>query len=118
MRDADAGYEWLDRHAAFLPWSIQSADFEFHDSLKSTAQLEPVKRLCYELIVDAINLYRGQRACYTGSKPGSRQRIVRECELWFRGKTEAFFTFKLCCEQLGINHEAAKRAILDGPPRL
>lgn len=69
-------------------------------------ELSPIQRLCEALLCSAIKDYH-QRS--TSSRA---QALERDAAQWICSESDEIFSFNMCCEQLGLNPSATKKAIL------
>ena len=91
---------------------------------EARTKMQPEKRLLGAMLADAARIY------LTTHGDGRTGKLVREIESWLASDAGAPFSFRTVCEHLGLDHTAARgalvqrrlaslerRAVAERPPR-
>lgn len=86
----------------------------YFDSIKSSNESQPERRLMLALLQDAITLY--QRVLVKKAKqkwiPARDQGLMEECEAWFKSDArDALYSFENICNVTGIDPDYLRQGI-------
>lgn len=77
-------------------------EYDYFETLRRSAPLEPEKNLMLAVLEDAINVYR----LYAFVKTGHKRKLFLDTQRWFRESGDSWpFSFEYICEVLGFDAE-------------
>jgi hypothetical protein len=83
---------------------------QFHPARRGTSDTEPVRRLMFAILVDAVRCFQAN----VSARAAFRRRLFWEARLWiFSEKGGGPFSFDTVCDALDVDPRGLRRWLLD-----
>jgi len=91
----------------FQPDTLATA--HYFESVRSTASLEPEKRLMLAILEDAVRCFQD----YVSEENEKKKKLFEEAEAWIlNGDSAWIFSFDNACEALGLHPQSVRQGLL------